>query len=63
MSQETYICSQFSRVLKPIQDETILDKNPYFTIRMKVQSDLGATNWINVPISKFREIECLLATE
>lgn len=63
MSQETYICYQFSKVLNPVQDETILDKNPYFKIQMKVQSDLGATNWINVPISKFREIECLLATE
>ena len=59
MNQETYICSQFANVLPTSQDTAML--SPYFTIRMKIQSNLGETNYINLTPEQFREIECILA--
>ena len=60
MNQETYICSQFANVLPTSQDTAMLP--PHFTIRMKIQSNLGETNYINLTIDQFREIEFLLAS-
>jgi hypothetical protein len=34
---------------------------PYFTIRMKIQSNLGETNYINLTEAQFREIEFMLS--
>ena len=59
MNQETYICSQFANVLPTSQDTAMLP--PHFTIRMKIQSNLGETNYINLTEDQFREIECILA--
>lgn len=59
MNQETYICSQFANVLPTSQDITLM---PYFTIRMKIQSNLGETNYINLSEAQFREIEFMLAS-
>lgn len=54
MSQETYICSQFARVLPT----TVVHE---YQVRMQLQSELGKTNWINLSTAQLREIECLLA--
>ena len=59
VNQETYICSQFGKVLPTSQDITMM---PYFTIRMKIQSNLGETNYINLSEAQFREIEFMLAS-
>jgi hypothetical protein len=55
MNQETYICSQFHRVLPT-------NLACEYQVRMQMQSELGKTNWINITEAQFREIECLLAT-
>lgn len=54
MTQETYICSQFARVLPT----TVVHE---YQVRMQLQSELGKTNWINLSTAQMREIECLLA--
>jgi len=60
MNQETYISNQFWKVLPT--DVVIESLRDDFQIRMKIQSQLGQTNFINLTIEQFREIECLLAT-
>ncbi len=60
MSQETYISNQFWKVLPT--DVVVESLRDDFQIRMKIQSQLGQTNFINLTIEQFREIECLLAT-
>lgn len=55
MNQETYICSQFHRVLPT----NVVNQ---YQVRMQMQSELGKTNWINITEAQFREIEFLLAT-
>jgi hypothetical protein len=59
MNQETYISNQFWKVLPTDVVEDSLAKD--FQIRMKIQSPLGQTNFINLSIEQFREIECILA--
>jgi hypothetical protein len=54
MTQETYICSQFARVLPT----TVVHE---YQVRMQMQSELGKTNWINLSEAQFREIEFMLA--
>ena len=54
MTQETYICSQFARVLPTTVEHE-------YQVRMQMQSELGKTNWINLTPEQFREIECILA--
>jgi hypothetical protein len=60
MNQETYISNQFWKVLPT--DVVVESLRDDFQIRMKIQSQLGQTNYINLTIEQFREIECLLAT-
>jgi hypothetical protein len=60
MNQETYISNQFWKVLPTDAVVESLDK--YFQIRMKIQSPLGQTNYINLTPDQFREIEFLLAS-
>jgi len=60
MNQETYISNQFWKVLPT--DVVVESLRDDFQIRMKIQSQLGQTNFINLSIEQFREIECLLAT-
>ena len=55
MNQETYICSQFGKVLP-----TNLENQ--YQVRMQMQSELGKTNWINISEAQFREIEFMLAS-
>jgi hypothetical protein len=59
MNQETYISNQFWKVLPT--DVVVESLRNDFQIRMKIQSPLGQTNFINLTIDQFREIECILA--
>jgi len=59
MNQETYISNQFWKVLPT--DVVVESLRNDFQIRMKIQSPLGQTNFINLTIEQFREIECILA--
>lgn len=54
MNQETYICSQFARVLPTYVENQ-------YQVRMQLQSELGKTNWLNLSEAQFREIEFMLA--
>jgi hypothetical protein len=59
MNQETYISNQFWKVLPT--DVVVESLRDDFQIRMKIQSPLGQTNYINLTPDQFREIECILA--
>jgi hypothetical protein len=59
MNQETYISNQFWKVLPT--DVVVESLRNDFQIRMKIQSPLGQTNYINLTTEQFREIECILA--
>lgn len=59
MNQETYITRQFWRVLPTTMANN--SQSEAFQIRMQIQSPLGKTNFINLSVDQFREIECLLA--
>ena len=58
--QETYISNQFWKVLPT--DAVVDSLGKHFQIRMKIQSPLGQTNFINLSVEQFREIECILAS-
>jgi hypothetical protein len=60
MNQETYISNQFWKVLPT--DVVVESLRDDFQISMKIRSPLGQTNFINLTIDQFREIECLLAS-
>ena len=59
MNQETSISNQFWKVLPT--DVVVESLRNDFQIRMKIQSPLGQTNYINLTPEQFREIECILA--